>query len=76
MGNTASLHVNLATATAGQVEILSADTPGRHTLESFNWGLADPWGIDRGLISAPTGPGLGVRFDEDLLRRSQVAVLR
>lgn len=61
---------------AGRVEILSADAPGRYTLDSFNWGLAEPWAIDQGLVSAPTGPGLGVRLDEDLLRHSQVAVLR
>jgi L-alanine-DL-glutamate epimerase-like enolase superfamily enzyme len=46
-------------------------------LESHRYGLLDDLGVDaQGLVHAPTGPGLGVEIDFDLVRRNTIAELR
>lgn len=75
-GNAACLNVIMATASTHWLEVLSPDAPGRHSLDAFNFGLAEPMVIDgEGWVHAPTAPGLGVDLDFALLRHCQVAEL-
>jgi L-alanine-DL-glutamate epimerase-like enolase superfamily enzyme len=49
-------------------EVLAFNRSGDHSLEHLSYGLTEPLSIDaEGLIHAPTGPGLGVEVDWDLI---------
>lgn len=46
-------------------------------VESHRYGLLNDWQVDaQGLVHAPTGPGLGIEIDVDLVRRKTITVMR
>lgn len=68
LNNVANLHVMMATDNCEWFEVLAFNRSGDHSLEHLSYGLTEPLSIDaEGLIHAPTGPGLGVEVDWDLI---------
>ena len=48
--------------------MLAFNRSGEHSLEHLSYGLAEPLAIDgHGIVHAPTGPGLGVDIDWELI---------
>jgi L-alanine-DL-glutamate epimerase-like enolase superfamily enzyme len=77
LNNVASLHVIMATPNCEWFEVLSFNRAGEHDLEHLNYGLAEPIEIDSdGLAHVPTGPGLGVEVDWELIRSASAGELR
>ncbi|HSV84490.1 MAG TPA: enolase C-terminal domain-like protein [Ramlibacter sp.] len=70
INNVAGLHVAMAIRNCEYFEVLLP-------LESHRYGLLDDLRVDaQGLVHAPTGPGLGVAIDFDLVRRNTITELR
>ncbi|MGH2851222.1 MAG: enolase C-terminal domain-like protein [Solirubrobacteraceae bacterium] len=68
LNNVANLHVILAADNCEWFEVLAFNRSGDHSLEHLNYGLAEPFAIDSsGIVHAPTGPGLGVDVDWELI---------
>jgi L-alanine-DL-glutamate epimerase-like enolase superfamily enzyme len=68
LGNVANLHVAMAIANCDWFEVLPFNRSGDHGLEHTSYGLKQPLEIDGdGLLHAPTGPGLGVEIDWELI---------
>ena len=68
LNNVANLHVILAADNCEWFEVLAFNRSGDHSLEHLNYGLAEPFAIDSsGVVHAPTGPGLGVDVDWELI---------
>jgi len=68
LNNLANLHVMMAVDNAEWFEVLAFNRSGDHSLEHLSYGLTEPLAIDaKGLIHAPTGPGLGVDVDWELI---------
>ncbi len=68
IGNVANLHVTMAVPNAPWYEALPFNKSGDHDLIHLHYGLTAPLEIDAdGLVHAPTGPGLGVEIDWDLI---------
>ena len=77
LGNVANLHVTMATDHCDWFEVLAFNRSGEHSLEHLSYGLAEPLAIDAdGLLHAPTGPGLGVAIDWELINSAVDAVVR
>jgi L-alanine-DL-glutamate epimerase-like enolase superfamily enzyme len=71
LNNLANLHVIMAISNCSWFEALVPHAPGSCDFDSLNYGLAEHLRIDRnGNIHAPTGPGLGIEVDWDLMRSS------
>jgi L-alanine-DL-glutamate epimerase-like enolase superfamily enzyme len=76
MNNVASLHVVMAIPNCDWFEVLGFNRAGGHSLEHLNYGLSEPVVIDEGgFAHAPTGPGLGVNIDWDLINSARVGVI-
>ncbi len=76
MSNVASLHVIMAAPNCDWFEVLAFNKPGDHTLEHIEYGLAEPPHIDAdGFLHAPTGPGLGVGVDWELIDSARLGVI-
>jgi L-alanine-DL-glutamate epimerase-like enolase superfamily enzyme len=70
LNNVAGLHVAMAIRNCEYFELLLP-------AESHRYGLVQDLAVDaQGLVHAPTGPGLGVEIDFDLVKRKTIAVLR
>jgi L-alanine-DL-glutamate epimerase-like enolase superfamily enzyme len=68
LNNVATLHVILAADNCEWFEVLAFNRSGDHSLEHLNYGLTEPFAIDSaGVVHAPTGPGLGVDVDWELI---------
>ena len=68
LGNLANLHVVMAIANCDFFEVLPFNRSGDHSLEHLSYGLAQPLEIDgAGLLHAPTGAGLGIEIDWELI---------
>ena len=77
LNNVANLHVIMAIPNCEWFEVLSFNRAGDHDLEHLNYGLAEPIEIDaQGLAHVPTGPGLGVEIDWELIRSASGGELR
>jgi L-alanine-DL-glutamate epimerase-like enolase superfamily enzyme len=77
MNNVANLNVAMAIDNCDWFEVLPFNRTGDHTLEHLSYGLADFPVIDAdGDIHAPTGPGLGVEVDWELINASITDVVR
>ncbi|MCP4382283.1 MAG: mandelate racemase [Hyphomicrobiales bacterium] len=63
-----NLHVGAAVANNSYFELL---TP----VEQFAFGLKEPISIDDGIATLPSGPGLGIELDWDLIDRATYKVL-
>jgi L-alanine-DL-glutamate epimerase-like enolase superfamily enzyme len=69
INNIAGLHVAMAIRNCEYFEVLLP-------VQSHRYGLIEDLQVDaQGLIHAPTGPGLGVDIDFELVRRNTLAVL-
>jgi L-alanine-DL-glutamate epimerase-like enolase superfamily enzyme len=69
VNNIAGLHVAMAIPNCEYFEVLLP-------MESHRYGLLNDWQVDaQGLVHAPTGPGLGIEVDMDLVRRNTIAVM-
>jgi L-alanine-DL-glutamate epimerase-like enolase superfamily enzyme len=72
LNNLANLHVIMAIPNCDWFEVLSFNRAGEHDLEHLNYGLAEPIKIDaHGLVHAPTGPGLGIDIDWELINSAK-----
>lgn len=70
INNIAGIHVAMAIRNCEYFEVLLP-------AESHRYGLLNDWQVDsQGLVHAPTGPGLGVEIDFELVRRNTIAELR
>jgi L-alanine-DL-glutamate epimerase-like enolase superfamily enzyme len=68
LGNLANLHVVMAISNCDWFEVLPFNRSGDHGLEHLSYGLVQPLEIDgQGLLHAPSGPGLGIEIDWDLI---------
>ena len=68
LGNVANLHVMMAIDNCDWFEVLAFNRSGEHGLEHLGYGLAEPLAIDaQGMVHAPSGPGLGVEIDWELI---------
>lgn len=77
MNNVANLHVAMAIDNCDWFEVLPFNRTGDHTLEHLRYGLANFPIIDaHGDIHAPTGPGLGVEVDWELINGSITQAIR
>ena len=76
IGNLATVHVVMAVPHCSMYEVLVPHAPGSYDLDHLSYGLAEPINIDGdGLVHAPTGPGLGIEPDWDLLGSKVIAEL-
>jgi L-alanine-DL-glutamate epimerase-like enolase superfamily enzyme len=76
MNNVANLHVAMAIDNCDWFEVLPFNRTGDYTLEHLSYGLAGFPVIDsHGDIHAPTGPGLGVDVDWELINASVTQVV-
>jgi L-alanine-DL-glutamate epimerase-like enolase superfamily enzyme len=76
MSNVASAHVIMAIPNCSWFEVLPFNKAGSHTLEHLSYGLAEPLHIDgAGNLHAPTGPGLGIDVDWELIDSARVGVI-
>ena len=76
MNNVATAHVVMAMPNCDWFEVLAFNRAGDHSLEHLGYGLAEPLHIDgEGYLHAPTGPGLGVEVDWELVDSARVGVL-
>jgi L-alanine-DL-glutamate epimerase-like enolase superfamily enzyme len=76
MSNVASAHAVMAMPNCDWFEVLTFNRAGGHTLEHVNYGLAEPVHIDdEGFLHAPTGPGLGVDVDWELIDSARLGVV-
>ncbi len=72
LNNVASLHVIMAIPNCEWFEVIAFNKAGHYGLEHLNYGLADPIEIDaEGLVHAPTGPGLGIGIDWELINSAK-----
>ena len=56
-------------------EVLAFNRAGEHSLAQLDYGLTEPFTVDSsGDVHAPSGPGLGVGIDWDLINSAVVAV--
>ncbi len=70
LNNVANLHVIMAIRNCEFFEVLLPAAAQKY-------GLVEDIEVDaRGLVHAPTGPGLGAKIDFDLINRNKTAVLR
>jgi L-alanine-DL-glutamate epimerase-like enolase superfamily enzyme len=70
LNNVANLHVTMAIRNCEYFEVLLPAAAQKY-------GLVEDIEVDRrGLVHAPSGPGLGARIDFELIRRRTTAVLR
>jgi L-alanine-DL-glutamate epimerase-like enolase superfamily enzyme len=70
LNNVANLHVIMAIRNCEFFEVLLPD-------EAQKYGLEPDIAVDaKGLVHAPTGPGLGAAIDFELIKRKTVGVLR
>ncbi len=77
VGNLATVHVVMAIPHCSMYEVLVPHAPGSYDLDHLSYGLAEPIAIDdEGFVHAPTGPGLGIEPDWDLLRSNDAIELR
>jgi L-alanine-DL-glutamate epimerase-like enolase superfamily enzyme len=77
MSNVASAHVIMAIPNCSWFEVLAFNKAGSHTLEHLSYGLAQPLHIDgEGNLHAPTGPGLGIDVDWELIDSARIGVIR
>jgi L-alanine-DL-glutamate epimerase-like enolase superfamily enzyme len=71
MNNIACLHVMMAIDNCDWFEVLAFNRSGDHSLEHLSYGLTDPFEADaEGNVHAPTGAGLGVEIDWELINTS------
>lgn len=76
MNNVANLHVAMAIDNCDWFEVLPFNRSGDHTLEHLSYGLAGFPEIDaHGELHAPTGPGLGVEVDWELINSAVTQVV-
>jgi L-alanine-DL-glutamate epimerase-like enolase superfamily enzyme len=76
MNNVANLHVIMAIDNCEWFEVIAFNRSGDHDLEHLSYGLAEPIEIDAdGYVRAPTGPGLGVAIDWELLNSAKAGVI-
>jgi L-alanine-DL-glutamate epimerase-like enolase superfamily enzyme len=76
MNNVATAHVAMAISNCDWFEVLAFNRAGSHTLEHLEYGLAEPLHIDSdGFLHAPTGPGLGVAVDWELIHSAGAGVV-
>jgi L-alanine-DL-glutamate epimerase-like enolase superfamily enzyme len=72
LGNVANLHVIMSIANCDWFEVIAFNRAGDHDLEHLSYGLVEPLQIDpEGLIHAPSGPGLGVEIDWELINSAK-----
>jgi L-alanine-DL-glutamate epimerase-like enolase superfamily enzyme len=77
LNNLANLHVIMAIDNCEFFEVLAFNPAGRYGLEHLSYGLTTPAQIDGdGAIHAPTGPGLGVAIDWELIESGKVGEVR
>lgn len=77
LGQVASLHVIGASTNCDWFEVLSFNRVGDYDLEHLNYGLAAPIEIDGdGLAHVPSGAGLGVEIDWELIHSASPGELR
>ena len=77
LGNVANLHVIAAIPNCDWFEVLAFNRAGDHDLEHLNYGLTEPIRIDsEGFAHVPSGPGLGVEVDWELIRSKSQGELR
>jgi L-alanine-DL-glutamate epimerase-like enolase superfamily enzyme len=77
LNNVANLHVLCATDNCEWFEVLLFNRSGDHSLEHLNYGLTEPFRIDgEGFVHVPSGPGLGVDVDWELINSAVDAVVR
>jgi L-alanine-DL-glutamate epimerase-like enolase superfamily enzyme len=68
LGNVANLHVMMAITNCDWFEVITFNRSGHHELDHLSYGLREPIEIDAsGLVRAPSGPGLGIEVDWDLI---------
>jgi L-alanine-DL-glutamate epimerase-like enolase superfamily enzyme len=71
MNNIACLQVMMAIDNCDWFEVLAFNRSGDHSLEHLSYGLTDPFEVDaEGNVHAPTGAGLGVEIDWELINAS------
>jgi L-alanine-DL-glutamate epimerase-like enolase superfamily enzyme len=76
MNNVATAHVVMASPNCDWFEVLAFNRAGDHTLEHLSYGLDEPMRIDgEGFLHAPTGPGLGIEVDWELIDSARVGVI-
>jgi L-alanine-DL-glutamate epimerase-like enolase superfamily enzyme len=77
MSNVGGLHVCMAIPNCEWFEVLAFNRAGQHGLEHLNYGLAAPFQIDdEGFVHAPSGPGLGVAVDWELIESAKLGEVR
>ena len=75
LNNVAGLHVTMAIDNCDWFEVLAFNRAGEHGLGQLEYGLTEPFAVDRdGDVHAPAGPGLGAGIDWDLINSAVVAV--
>jgi L-alanine-DL-glutamate epimerase-like enolase superfamily enzyme len=58
------------------LEVLAFNRTGDHSLDSFSYGLTEPFTVDSGgYVHAPAGPGLGAGIDWPLINSSVSALV-
>ena len=73
LSNVANQHVIMAIDNCDWYEVLAFNRAGDHDLGHTHWGLVEPLAIDAaGCLHAPSGTGLGVAVDWELLDRTQL----
>jgi L-alanine-DL-glutamate epimerase-like enolase superfamily enzyme len=76
LNNVAGTHVMMAIDNCDWLEVLAFNRSGDHSLGHLSYGLTEPFEVDReGNVHAPTGPGLGVGVDWDLINSSVQAIV-
>lgn len=76
LNNLAVLHVALAIPNCSWYEVLVPHPPGSYESDHLSWGLTEKITVDHeGQVHPPTGPGLGIDIDWDLIRAREVAEL-
>jgi L-alanine-DL-glutamate epimerase-like enolase superfamily enzyme len=76
LSNVANQHVVMAIHNCDWYEVIAFNRAGDHDLEHISYGLTRPPEIDaEGYLHAPTGSGLGVEIDWDLLNSRRTGEL-
>jgi len=76
MSNVASVHAIMAMPNCDWFEALAFNQAGSHSLEHLSYGLAEPLRIDGdGFLHAPTGAGLGIDVDWELIDSARIGLI-
>ena len=75
-GNLANLHVTMAIQNCDWYEVITFNRSGHHELDHLDYGLAESFRIDgEGMLHVPSGSGLGIEIDWDLINSTPAGVI-